>query len=135
MTYYTASVNWLKKKQHTKKPDTREEDLCSINNIHISYIYIYICVFVHIGEGHSHPLQYSCLENSHGQRNLVGYSPWGHKELDMTERLSTYVYVCVCVYSCSVTQSCLTLCHPMDCSTPGFPVLHHLLELAERHVH
>ena len=106
-----------------------------INNIHISYIYIYICVFVHIGEGHSHPLQYSCLENSHGQRNLMGYSPWGHKELDMTERLSTYVYVCVCLYSCSVTQSCLTLCHPMDCSTPGFPVLHHLLELAERHVH
>ena len=26
---------------------------------------------------------------SHGQRNLVGYSPWGHKESDMTERLST----------------------------------------------
>ena len=24
---------------------------------------------------------------SHGQRSLVGYSPWGHKELDMTERL------------------------------------------------
>ena len=31
------------------------------------------------------PLQYSCLENSHGQRSLVGYSPWGHKELDTTE--------------------------------------------------
>ena len=26
---------------------------------------------------------------------------------------------------CSVTQSCLTLCDPMDCSMPGFPVLHH----------
>ena len=26
---------------------------------------------------------------SHGQRNLVGYSPWDHKELDLTERLST----------------------------------------------
>ena len=26
-------------------------------------------------------------EESHGQRSLVGYSPWGHKELDMTERL------------------------------------------------
>jgi len=25
----------------------------------------------------------------HGQRNLVSYSPWGHKELDMTEQLST----------------------------------------------
>ena len=29
------------------------------------------------GEGNGYPLQYSCLENSHGQRNLAGYSPWG----------------------------------------------------------
>ena len=36
---------------------------------------------------------------------------------------------------CSVTQLCLTLWNPMDCSTPGFPVLHHLLELAQTHVH
>ena len=35
----------------------------------------------------------------------------------------------------SVAQSCLTLCDPMDCSTPGFPVLHHLPELAQTHVH
>ena len=28
---------------------------------------------------------------------------------------------------CSVAQLCLTLCNPMDCSMPGFPVLHHLL--------
>ena len=34
---------------------------------------------------HGNPLQYSCLENLHGQRSLVGYSPWGHKESDMTE--------------------------------------------------
>ena len=26
--------------------------------------------------GHNHPLQYSCLENPHGQRSLAGYSPW-----------------------------------------------------------
>jgi len=39
--------------------------------------------------GHGHPLQYSCLENPHGQRSLAGYSPWGHKELDTTERLLT----------------------------------------------
>ena len=37
------------------------------------------------GGGHGNPLQCSCLENSHGQRGLVGYSPWGHKESDMTE--------------------------------------------------
>ena len=35
----------------------------------------------------------------------------------------------------SVTQSCLTLCDPMDCSTPGFPVHHQLPELAQTHVH
>ena len=34
-----------------------------------------------------------------------------------------------------MTQSFLTLCDPMDCSTPGFPVLHHLLEFAQTHVH
>ena len=37
------------------------------------------------GEGNGNPLQYSCLENPHGQRSLVGYSPWGRKESDMTE--------------------------------------------------
>ena len=42
------------------------------------------------GRGHEHPLQDSCLENPHGQSNLVGYSPWGHKELDMTEQLSIH---------------------------------------------
>ena len=36
---------------------------------------------------------------------------------------------------CSVTQSCLTLCDPMDCSILGFPELHSLLEFAQTHVH
>ena len=36
---------------------------------------------------------------------------------------------------CSVPQSCLTLCEPVDCSTSGFPVHHQLLELAQTHVH
>ena len=35
-----------------------------------------------------------CWENPHGQRSLVGYSPWGHKGLDMTERLSTLHAYC-----------------------------------------
>ena len=39
--------------------------------------------------GHGNPLQHSCLENPPGQRSLVGYSPQGCKELDMTEWLST----------------------------------------------
>ena len=35
----------------------------------------------------------------------------------------------------SVTQLCPTLCDPMDCSMPDFPVHHQLLELAQTHVH
>ena len=35
----------------------------------------------------------------------------------------------------SVSQLCLTLCNPMDCSTPGLPVHHQLPELAQAHVH
>ena len=37
------------------------------------------------GEGNGYPLQYSCLENPHGQRSLAGYSPYSLQELDMTE--------------------------------------------------
>ena len=55
------------------------------------------------GEEHSNPLQYSCLENPHEQKSLAGCSPWGHKEADVTERLSTrntqYFIVCECVYA------------------------------------
>ena len=40
------------------------------------------------GGGHGNPLQNSCLENPHTQRSLAGYSPWGCKESDTTERLS-----------------------------------------------
>ena len=36
-------------------------------------------------EGIGYPLQYACLENPHGQRSLMYYSPWGLKELGTTE--------------------------------------------------
>ena len=39
------------------------------------------------GGGHGNPLQFSCLEKSHGWRSLTGPSPWGHKESDTTEWL------------------------------------------------
>ena len=41
----------------------------------------------------------------------------------------------VSVQFSSVTQSCPTLCHPMNCSTPGLPVHHQLPEFTETHVH
>ena len=36
---------------------------------------------------------------------------------------------------CSVAKSCPTLCDPVDCSMPGYPVLHYLPEFAQTHVH
>ena len=51
------------------------------------------------GGRHGNPLQYSWLENSHGWRSLAGYSPWGHKESDTTERLSTAQHILSCAAS------------------------------------
>ena len=55
-----------------------------------------------------------------------------HTTLLLTSALSVY---CLQYCCCSSTQSCPTLCDPMDCSKPGFTVFHHLLELVQTHVH
>ena len=55
------------------------------------------------GEGNGTPLQYSCLE-THGRRSVVGYTPWGHKESDTTERLHFILmitFVIIKRYRCS----------------------------------
>ena len=67
----------------------------------------------------SHYLSHSanCLVTIH-LFYLIGLASWGSHG-----------------YCCSVTQPCPTLCNPMDYSTPGSPVLHHLLELVQTHVH
>ena len=93
------------------------------------------------GGGHGNPLQYSCLENTHGQRSLAGYSPWGCKESDTTEQLNKHI-CCILgkflraiftfiLFSIVATvdlaaaakslQSCLALCDPIDGSPPSFP--------------
>ena len=53
-----------------------------------------------------------------------------HQRIHLNEMLDTISKCC-----CSVTQSCVTLCNPMDCSTPGLPDHHHLLEFTQTHVH
>ena len=58
------------------------------------------------GEGNGYPLQYSCLENPRRQRSLACYGPWGRKESDTTEWLSTTQHItqgppeqCPCLFS------------------------------------
>ena len=46
------------------------------------------------GGGHGNPFWYSCLENPMDRMSLVGYSPWGHKELDRTEVTEQTEHTC-----------------------------------------
>ena len=57
----------------------------------------------------------------HWQADSLPLAPFGRP---------SQVYCC-----CSVAKLCSILCDPMDCSTPGFPVLHYLPEFAQTHVH
>ena len=56
---------------------------------------------------------------------------WKHTVFDFL----CFISLSITLSSCSVTQMYPTLCNPMDYSTPGFLVLHHLPELAQTHVH
>ena len=58
--------------------------------------------------------------------------------LTLAPGIKLCVFVCVCVCVCMrvvVTQLCLTLWNPMDCSTPGLPVHHQLQEFTQIHFH
>ena len=57
---------------------------------------------------------------------LAGWRTWAAFTMHTTFTL--------CFVFCSVAQSWPILCNPMDCSTPGFPVLHYLPEFAQTHV-
>ena len=91
------------------------------------------------GEGNGNPIQYSCLENPM-DRGAWWVTVHGvAKESDTTKWLAhTHFHFRGCVYSFAIVES---LSHvwlfvtPMDCSTPGFPVLHYLPEVAHTHVH
>ena len=53
-----------------------------------------------------------------------------------TNTLTPLLFFCVCsILFSSVAQSCLTLCNPVNCSTPGLPVHHQLLEFTQTHMH
>ena len=55
--------------------------------------------------------------------------------IDKTILSPLYIFGSFVINCCSVSQLCPTLSHPMVCNIPGFPVLHHLPDLAQTHVH
>ena len=62
------------------------------------------------------------------------FSAW-HLHVDSNLLALRSVLIHTHSYCCSVTTLCPTLCNAIDCSTPGFPFLHHLPEFAQTHVH
>ena len=70
-------------------------------------------------------------QNKRGGARLREYI-FNESHQQMTDKVIRKTYS---VHFCSVTQSCPTLCNPIDSSTPGFPVHHQLLELTQTHVH
>ena len=68
-------------------------------------------------------------------KELRGDKSVGASQLTLFLMAPSHRYRLVTSLCCSVVKWCLTLCDPMDCSTPGFPVLHHLVEFAQTHVH
>ena len=77
--------------------------------------------------------QWALDKDLHQQRSEANFRKIQQSPSILT--VNQYVKECNSICYCSVTGSCSTLCHPMDCTTPGFPVLHHLPELAQTHVH
>ena len=66
-------------------------------------------------------------------RNIVSWNL--PEQIVFLEKIATLALRVSHFCCCSVAQSCLTLCYPMNCSTPGLPVYHHLPEFAQVHVH
>ena len=73
------------------------------------------------GEGNGNPPQFSCLENPHGQRSLVGCSPWDHKELDTTEWLTLSLFHIYIIYISYISLSYIYHIYiSLQCRRPGF---------------
>ena len=78
----------------------------------------------------SHPLSFpfsSCPQSLPASESfqMSQLFAWGGQSTGVSALASCY----------SVSKLCLALCDPVDCSTPGFPVLHYLSEFAQTHVH
>ena len=61
------------------------------------------------GGGHGNPLQFYCLENSHGQRSLVGYSPWVTKSQTQLSDSAQYNVILSGIKDASVNIKSLTV--------------------------
>ena len=131
-------------KSHTQLSDSLSLFQCDQMNIITSRNYNFI-IFFSFMVGPNYPLAYK-LSMFYSSRLI--YRIYQHLMINNDSYFSARLLLLCFVYltlkknlnqwkltCCSITQSCPTLCDPMDCSMPGSPVLHYLLEFAQTHVH
>ena len=96
------------------------EHLAHISNfyfISLNIVFLYYVVILYCFPQIDYLLE--ALVPTEELKDIVMYIPWGGTTVQFS----------------SAAQSCLTLCDPMDCSTPGLPIHHQLLEFTQTHVH
>jgi len=79
--------------------------------------------------------QEATVRTRHGTMDWLQIGKGVHQGCILSPCLSNLYAEFNSVQFSSASQLCLTLCNPMDCSTPGFPVHHQLQELSQIHVH
>ena len=96
------------------------------------------CFSVMVGQAMAQPYHgiHSAIEKEPPSDTKTWMDPQGMMLCEKKANLQRLWTVWFHLYQfSSVAQSCLTLCDPMDCSMPGFPVHHQLPEIAQTHVH
>ena len=116
------------------KPSHTHTVLCTHTHAYMpSHMYTLTHILTH-RDIHMFSLSYTCIFpyflNPHSQEELLSIVARGE---GCGERVIKEFWMDV--FCCSVSESCLTLFDPFDCSRPDFPVLHYLLGFAQAHVH
>ena len=91
------------------------------------------CPFTDLSWNKGSRTKISCLKEEERRENIMERGNMGQYLKTLTHR-HNFVFRYL-IKRCIQFSTCPTLCHRMDCSTPGFPVHHQLLELAQSHVH
>ena len=107
----------------------------------VVYAYLHMCPFTYMSHVHvcihlyRHIYIYELCLQCVSQQCMSVCTLCLHMCIYTHRYLSIYMYICSSVQFISVTQSCPTLCDPMNCSTPGLPVHHQLPEFTQTHNH
>ena len=109
--------------------------------LHIVFLFLLLLLLINDFCVIARNLVYSvhyCVPSTWNDTWLTVSSYLKKKKKKLKKNLLVYFWLCWIFPAsscCSVAQSCPTFWDCMDCSTPSFPVLHHLPELAQTHVH